>query len=281
MLRFPKLLRRLESNTMRYDKKIRKAEKKEGELVACQAELHRLTESHKNLKKVVESLMHESRHFSAEIASYAEELCRQCDATTDRRVKDLADTVFYTAGLLSSRMVFSDYELNPQSIIRQVRLRTGIYKKFDKARHILMRKACQKKIDIKFSGTSIIEIDALQAFELVPFVVLENAIKYSPPSRDITVTFSEVMNKELEVIVESQGPELSNEEHSILFTRGMRSSNAVITTVPGEGLGLYLAKTLCNLNKIKISVDSPVARSGFSFNSVPYSPFVVRLQIKR
>lgn len=277
---------------MRYDKQKRRAEKTEKELVASgeklkklldesRVDLQKLNLSHTHLQSVVESLMHESRRFSSAISSYAEELGRKSAEITDSRIKDLADTIFYTSGLLSSRMAFSDFELNPQSISRQSLLRTGIYKKFDKTRYILSKQARQKEVEIKFIGNSLLEIDALQAFELVPFVLLENAVKYSPPKQDVSVTFTEgVKNKELDVIISSLGPQLLDEEYSRLFSRGMRGASAVSSSVSGEGLGLYLAKSLCDLTNISISVASP-STSSFALNSIYYSPFTIQLRVKR
>jgi len=190
------------------------------------------------------------------------------------------DTIFYTAGLLAARMAFSDFELNPQLISRQARLRTGIYKKFDKACHILTKEARAKGVPIKFIGNSTFEIEALQAFELVPFVILENAVKYSPPDQSVEVNFYEIKHQELEVTINSMGPKLSNDEHARLFERGMRGGNAINSNVSGEGLGLYLAKTLCALNGVKIWVEEPTAHS-FILNSVPYSAFKIHLSVKR
>jgi predicted nuclease with TOPRIM domain len=136
---------------MRYDKQQRKENK-------IKDELTKLKSSHAHLHSVVESLMHESRRFSAEITSYSEELSRISIGTTGR-IKELSDTIFYTAGLLSSRMAFSDFELNPQSIRKQLPVRTSIYKKFDKARYILSKEAKDKFIQIKFYGNSMMELD--------------------------------------------------------------------------------------------------------------------------
>lgn len=241
---------------MRYDKENRKAEKFASDLQQTKDELGILQKKHEHLKLVVEGLMHEARRFSAELSAGAEDLSKHLNGASDARAKDLVETIFYTTGLLSSRMAFADFELNPQVLSRQLRLRTGIYKKFDKARYILSKKARAKNVVIKFSGNSQLEIDALQAFELVPFVLLENAIKYSPDNQDVTVSFDEVPNRTVAVSVASLGPTVSPEEINVIFDRGVRGATANSSGIPGEGLGLYLAKTLCQMNGVNLAASS-------------------------
>ena len=194
---------------MRYDKQIRKEGKIKCELTQTQENLERLQNKYDHLHSVVEALMHESRRFSAEIASYSDELSRLAANSAGSQTKELAETIFYTAGLLSSRMAFSDFELNPQSLSKQLPVRTGIYKKFDKARYVLSKQARAKSVQIKFVGKSSIELDTLKAFELVPFVLLDNAIKYSPPSQEINISFNESNSNNLEVTLTSMGPTLT------------------------------------------------------------------------
>ena len=265
---------------IRYDKKIRQEQKHEEALTQWRLKYERLSKEHSHLQSVVQSLMHESRRFSAEIAANADELSRFANGSGNGRISELADTIFYTVGLLSSRMTFSDYELNPQSMHRQTLIRTGIYKKFDKSRHILAKQAKEKTLTIKFDGNSTMEIDAHKSFELVPFVLLDNAIKYSPPNQHITVVFDEIKNKNLNVTMRSCGPRISPEEHTRLFSRGMRGTLAEKSGIQGEGLGLFLAKTLCHMNNIVINSDKP-APSTFSMNGIEYSDFVVHLEVRR
>lgn len=265
---------------MRYDKNIRKVEKVSSELQRARDDLDALKRKHEHLNLVVEGLMHEARRFSGELSAGAEELSRHLNGAADARAKDLAETVFYTTGLLSSRMAFADFELNPQVMSRQIKLRTGIYKKFDKARHILSKRAKTKNIEIQFVGKSQLEVDAYQAFELVPFVLLENAIKYSPPKQDVTITFDEVLNRSVSVKVLSLGPIVSSEEMGSIFDRGIRGQRAIDSNIPGEGLGLYLANTLCKMNGFYLSATS-AGEQQFTLNSTPYSLFEVSLQFQR
>ena len=112
-------------------------------------------------------------------------------------------------------------------------------------------------------------------FELLPFVLLENAIKYSPPDESITVSFLEDKHG-LQVIVNSIGPQLSEDEHKSLFQRDFRGTNAKKTS-DGSGAGLHFAKLVCDLHKIQISARSQ-RQEKLRLNGVPYSYFTVTLE---
>lgn len=265
---------------MRYDKAIRKLEKAKESSIKVYEQLEATQREHEHLKTVMQGVMHEVRRFNAEMSAYSEELNQLLTGKADPKIKDLAETIFYTAGLVSSRMTFADFELNPQVLSRQMRMRSGIYKKFDKARHILSKNAKQKNVEIFFTGRSTFEIDAISAFELVPFVLLDNAIKYSPSGQKINVAFDERQNKELTVRVSSIGPIVLSDELQQILMRGVRGSQAVNSNIPGEGLGLYLASTLCRMTGGDIQVTSEQTPR-FTLNRTDYSTFEVTLVFRR
>ena len=203
---------------MRYDRIIKKANRSTVEMSNLKDELANLRKHNDTLLSALNGMMHEVRSFSGELSDYAEKICR---LTTDQpgRIKELSDTIYFTSGMLASRLAFTDIELNPAAIRLQNKIRTGIYKKIDKSRHILLNRAQSKQIRINFKGNSIKEFDAIEAFELVPFVILDNAIKYSPANRDIDILFNE-QNKELEVSIKSCGPKVELEELTNIFKKG-------------------------------------------------------------
>jgi len=171
--------------------------------------------------------MHEVRRFSGELCSYSEELNKIVSKNDPvDRINNLGETIFHTSGMLSARLGFTDIELNPLTIQKQIRLRSGIYRKFEKSQRILSQKAKYRNIKIIFEGTSYFEIDAIQAFELVPFVILDNSIKYSPDEQPVYVRFEDKGNNNLIVTISSLGPTIELNEKDRLFDRGFRGINA-------------------------------------------------------
>lgn len=272
---------------MKYETEIRRQAKLKTELKDAQHRLQNLIEENSKLKAVFESLMHESRRFSGDIAEYSEALLTNIKKIKEKlpngklaNAESDAENIFYTAGLLSARMAFADLELNPKILNKQIRVRSGIYKKFHKAKRLLSIKTKHNSLSISLIGNSTLEVETLQAFELVPYVLLENAIKYSPPNQEIKVNFSEILNRELEVIVSSIGPYVKPEETDKIFERGVRAESVMNTSISGEGLGLYLAKTLCDLNGFHISASSSQETS-YTLSLMPYATFEVKLAVKQ
>ncbi len=259
---------------MRYDKINKKIIKSSEELANLKEECERLNIKNETLSSALNGMMHEVRRFSSELSDYAEKISK-LSTNQSGQIKELSDTIFFTSGMLASRLAFTDIELNPGAIRLQLEMRVGIYKKFDKARYILMNRAKSKRISINFTGNSINLFDAIEAFELVPFVILDNAIKYSPENRGINVSFNE-QQRELKVVVKSCGPKVDLEELPKIFIKGFRGRNGAAAAGAGDGLGLYLAKTLCDLTSVNISATSD-QRVEFEMSGVGYSTFEVTL----
>jgi signal transduction histidine kinase len=259
---------------VKYDKIIKKNNKISNELGNLKLECERLKNNNEALGSALNGMMHEVRRFSSELSDYAEKISKLTTGDNGR-IKELSDTIYFTSGMLASRLAFTDIELNPSAIRLQNPTRTGIYKKFDKARHILMNRAKSKQIHIILKGKSVKEFDAIEAFELVPFVILDNAVKYSPAGREINVLFKE-LPRELEVVVSSCGPKVDSDELPNIFKKGVRGRNGALAASAGDGLGLYLAKTLCDLTSTNISATSN-QHVDFQLGGIGYSDFEVRL----
>lgn len=267
---------------MKYHKINNKIERLTAKLAALSAKYNELENDYKKTKQALDSTLHEVRRFSSEISANADSLSKQLrQYGADERIQELCETVFYTSGMISSRLAFTDLELNPASVRLQLEVRTGLYKKFEKARHVLAYRARVQHTPIRLIGNSYMEIDALQSFELVPFVILDNALKYSPNDQEITVKFEENLERsDLTIQVSSMGPIIKPEERQVIFERGVRGSYAAELPVAGDGLGLYLAKFLCDYHGIDLSASSERQRQ-ISINNTPYAPFNVCLHVTR
>lgn len=130
----------------------------------------------RSTQEILNSTLHEIRRFSAQLSRFCERISRETEG--NQNLNQLALSAFYTAGMISSRLAYTDIELNQRAIESQTTLRSGIFKKFDKAKRILAEEARSRSVTVQLHGESRAEIDALPVLELLPFVVLENAIKY-------------------------------------------------------------------------------------------------------
>lgn len=262
---------------MRYDTINRKIKALDARLDESERRRAKAERELERVNNVLHSTMHEVRRFCVEVARDADQL--RCDLAGDgggQSAVFLCETIHYTSGMIASRLGFTDLELNPAAVDRQPKHRIGIYKKFDKARYILGLRAREKKTKINFDGQSRLEFEALPAFELVPFVVLDNAIKYSPRDQSIDVSFTEA-GQDLEVVVSSMGPVVEDSELESIFDNGTRGRHAQGMPVGGEGRGLFLAKFLCDYHDISLKAKSDSANA-INICGIPHATFKLVLR---
>lgn len=265
-----------------YDKQSRRLEKLKTERDEALASLKKSETERSRLYSILDGIMHETRRINSEIASACEDVSKSIANQNYNQASHDAEDAFYSSGLISSRLTFADFEINPDSISRQTKYTAGIYKKFDKARRILFRAAKNKGVNVIIQGPSRNEIEVLPAFELVPFVLIDNAIKYSPNNQDVQVQVTDNPSQEtrVQVVISSVGPMVPTEELSTLTMRGKRGSHALKSNIPGEGIGLYLADTLIRLANGRLELSSSQSVL-YSFNGIGYSAFVASIQFKQ
>jgi len=98
--------------------------------------------------------------------------------------------------------------------------------------------------------------------------LLDNAIKYSPQRRAVTVA-CHATGDEVIVSVSDAGIGISLREQEQIFARFQRVGNYLTRTVPGAGLGLYICRAIIEAHGGHIWVESTLRQgSTFSF-SVP------------
>jgi Histidine kinase-, DNA gyrase B-, and HSP90-like ATPase len=227
----------------------------------------------------VQFTMHEIRRLNLDVKAQAEEMTANLNrGAVDRDFLDYrAQNIFGTSSLISIRLNSYDFHVNPNALMLGEAIPIEIFKKFDKTKHCLQVECRRRQVQIRLDGNCRRSIQGYPIFELLPFVLLENAIKYSPPDQGITISFVED-KKGLEVIVTSIGPRLSDEEHKLLFQRDFRGANAKKTN-DGSGAGLHFAKLVCDLHKVQISARS-LQQEILRLKGVPYSYFTVNLEFR-
>ncbi len=222
---------------------------------------------------LVNSSLHEIRKFNLEIKRVAEELLGMPE-TGKTEICKKVKSIFAASSLISVRLNVYDFEENPQIITASTPYNVQLYKKFDKANHILEVYARDNRVRVKLCGNSYITIEAYPVLDFLPFVILENAIKYSPSDQDVMVQFDEY-GSSLDVTIRSIGPALSKTEMQQVFDKGSRGKTAKSIDSSGGGYGLYFAKVICDLHNIDISAK--VGKTRFTLNGVTYKDFEILL----
>lgn len=267
---------------MKYDKILRKEDKLRRKIRAVEAERDRTQEELNRMQQIFEDMMHEVRRFSEDLSAVSGQLSRELsEANLDAGLVERCETVFYMSGMIGVRLNLADIELNPGVIRQQQKVRAGLYRKFEKAKYVLANSARQKHINVRMLGSSFSEIQALTAFDFVPFVILDNAIKYSPHRQPIDIRFvDEYGASEASVQISSLGPMVEADEADKILERGYRGRNAEEIGGAGQGLGLALAKDLCALHDVALEFE-PSSIVKFEMDGVKYADFHLSLTWKK
>ncbi len=116
--------------------------------------------------------------------------------------------------------------------------------------------AARKNITLLFASTEgVVLADRHRLMQIVANLV-SNAIKYSPPSRFVTLS-SEVRADRVRLSVADEGEGIPVEEQKDLFTAFGKLSPRPTAGESSSGLGLWIVKELAELQHGVVGVDSP------------------------
>ncbi|WP_338768456.1 ATP-binding protein [Massilia sp. METH4] len=93
-------------------------------------------------------------------------------------------------------------------------------------------------------------------------VLLDNAIKYTPPDSPIVLQTGKAAEGGIEFTVADGGPAIPDAELARVFDKGYRGSAAA--AVPGSGIGLYMAKAVIEVHGGTLGVQN-LPESGKKF----------------
>ena len=85
--------------------------------------------------------------------------------------------------------------------------------------------------------------------------LLSNAIKYTPPKGTVSVSLSS-NTKEMEFSVTDTGYGIPENQKNKIFTKLFRADNAIEKEADGNGLGLYIVKSIAETNDGKVWFES-------------------------
>ena len=252
-------------------------------LKACDTQIVEQTTAIDNIKSIHAELLHDIRKICAHIKNKSEDIIGLDDNIEEisescnmfeilQRVKNIEAL----ASIATSRFEVYDISMNPATMCYGERRVRTIYKKFHKAKYMLTN-YMEKGTNIILQGRSNFDYPVYQTFDALPFILLENAVKYAPCGSEINITFREEYNN-LYVSIVSEGPTCTDDELPLLCTKGFRGSAAKLTKAPGNGVGLNLAKELCDAHGIKMNIQS---RHDRKIDGVPYGEFEVNLSFFR
>ena len=236
-------------------------------------------------QKILDDTLHEIRKINNQIKGNINSLKKAIDGqyieddNADRFIHNTLKTIEGNATLLSIRMNAYDIMLNPASASKELDMPMVVFSKVEKVYKCLYPSRKEKNLEIILNGKSTSEYRLRNSIELAFFIIIENAIKYSPDGDEINITFEESVN-ELKVEFHSWGICPGDEEMTRLTERGYRSKNIVNKDdYEGSGLGLYLLKQICEANNVAYILKKKSELKVLS--GVEYHPFIVTLTFSK
>lgn len=200
-----------------------------------------ITES---VRTVLLNSVHEIRSINTDIKNAAREIIIQEEESEIdiSLVFRKARNVNGLSEILSTRTDFLDFIASP-SRSNLPRNQTRVFQKFDKVKRSLESRARKKRVHLVLRGGSIGMIDALVVFEVVPYLVIQNAVKYNPKGGTVTIEARED-DKFIEFEICNKGPKIEDDELEKIFEQGFRGKNANRAGMNGSGFGLFFLREL-------------------------------------
>src|SRR3984893_191378 len=109
------------------------------------------------------------------------------------------------------------------------------------------------------NGLPPVSVDAAAVVEVI-YILLDNAVKYSPRGTTIKVTTEQPDPRTVAIIVADQGPGIPLELRERVFDKFYRIPSA--SAPPGSGLGLSIARRLAEMQGARIWIEGPQSGHG-------------------
>ena len=197
------------------------------------------------IKGTLEVLIRKPR----EIHQYEEKI-NYCIRETDRITK-LIDQLMFLARYDSGNVLPNKIKINIKTIVSDT---------ISRLNPLLIDKNIN--VQISCSGDTVAIVDP-SMMEIVFENLVTNSIKYSDSNKYIEINITN--NSDFIVCsIKDQGYGMNEEQIKKIFDRFYRNDNSRNSEVGGFGLGLSIVKKLCEVQDIKLNVESKVG-SGTSF----------------
>ncbi|HEV7335358.1 MAG TPA: HAMP domain-containing sensor histidine kinase [Bosea sp. (in: a-proteobacteria)] len=206
--------------------------------LAWEEEVRKRTESE------LTALVHDLRHLSGSIYHSAVEAERFNSERDWSKTAEGIRTIIASQTMLRVRIDYLDFANAVQRFDETEKI--PVFSRVDKVIRCFRASAKHKSIDIHLGGESYRLAVGPNILDIVPYTLIENAIKYAPRGSRVSVNVSDT-EAETVVKISSLGPLLLAGEQDKIFERGVRGGNAAKVVASGTGLGLAVARNVIDL----------------------------------
>lgn len=234
-----------------------------------------------NDREALDNAIHEIRNLTNQLTSRAEKLSDALMGYDFDRdyVDNLSKNIYSLSNLMSIRLESYNLEVDPSIIKASSPIEIPIYKKIEKAYKCLQQRIYDKRLRVNLNNKSYNKYVAGPLLEIAFFIILENAIKYSPEGETINVDFYEEETS-LKVVFTNLGLKPDPDELMKLKGRGYRSRRVINQNmIQGRGIGLYLLHQICEGYGVEIKYKTN-NKDIHSKDGYVYVPFIIELNFE-
>lgn len=232
-------------------------------------------------RALIRQNIHEVRGINSALYNAAFELQELLEGDFNSRgpTASISKSVVSLSELLRGRIDFMEFIANP-STQNVTKNEIFVYRKFDKVQRCFRVTAHKRGIEFEISGTSNNATFGPPIFDLVPYLLLDNAVKYSPDKNPVKIVCQDA-TPWINCSVTSRGPRIDATELKGIFAPGFRGKNALRSKKEGSGLGLSVLYKVVN-EVFDGSIEVRQSEDKASLNGVPYCDvtFEIKLPMK-
>lgn len=258
------LLRQVKRTQVFINSEFEALEKAREELEKVNTIVRTLEELNESKNDFISTINHELRTPLTSIIGYIELLKTEMETRESAKVDGIIDVVDKNAlillDLVESILSLSKLDSKQtKTLAEQVNLVTIV----EKAKYVLTPQAKTSNIGIKLvfnQDNDYLVLGDSNQLSQVFLNLISNAVKFSPENSEILITFSRVLNDQLQsvisVAITDKGIGIPEKEIPELFHRFFRASNAINKQIVGTGLGLAIVAKIIEIHKGSITVLS-------------------------
>lgn len=210
-------------------------------------------EIQENIKSFAIENIHEIRSINSSLYNIGYELQEKIQHDSKYNLA-LSKNIVALSELISTRIDLTDLSISKENneILKKSPPKAA-FKSFEKITRCYTAFAAKRRIKLTLNGESRGQTNGLEYFELIPMIIIDNAVKYSPSDSEVNIEISE-NETSIFVSVKSWGPLIHESEMQNIFDKNFRGKEAITSKKEGSGIGLYFVKKLLSTINSKISV---------------------------
>lgn len=246
-------------------------------VIGCEEEMIDAKNECANIRRLKSELLHGMEKILGTCRAKSESLLAAID--NDDSAGELPslrqDLKTILMGNIELRNLFYATRMRFDAALSNKRYPTVVYNKFFKAKKLL-HKYEGRDIPIIFEGASYSKYNLTASFEILPYLLLENASKFALSGDRVQVNFAESDNR-LMITISNIGPYTSKPQSELCKDRE-RGEYSAEAKIEGSGIGLFTCHEIATLNQLAFEVKSDSGKIIY-VNDIPYAPFTVSITI--